>query len=135
MTDIEAVLQLIKEEPSIETLLGHFIDYSSGAAVETAYPMVLIGTFPKKQINLPAISIRGLNKDVQYGISDSRITVSCYAKKENDAQALANAVNNFFRDSQGGVTGFSAKFDSTITGAVNDVDQSGVIVELRLQYR
>lgn len=131
MTDIEATLQLIKEEPSIETLLGRF---RSGGA-NTAFPLALIGTFPEEQTNLPAISLRGLNKDVQFGVSDSLITVSCYAAKENDAQALANAVNEFFRDSQGGVSEFAAKFDSSITGSVNDADQSGVIVELRLQYR
>lgn len=131
MTDLEATLQLIKEESSIETLLGRF----KSGGVNTAFPLVLIGTFPEEQTNLPAISIRGLNKNVQFGVSDSLITVSCYAETENDAQALANAVNEFFRDSQGGVSGFAAKFDSSITGNVNDADQSGVIVELRLQYR
>ena len=131
MTDIEATLQLIQEESTITDLLGFF---KSGGS-DTAFPMVLIGTFPEDQTNLPAISLRGLPKNVQFGVSDSRITVSCYAATENDAQALANAVNEFFRDSQGGVTGFSAKFDSSIIGNVNDADQSGVIVELRLQYR
>jgi hypothetical protein len=132
VTDIQATLQLIKEEPSIETLLGRF---KQPDGTDTIYPMVLIGTFPEVQTNLPAISLRGLPKDVQYGISDSRITASCYAATEDEAQAVANAVNEFFRDSQGGVSGFAAKFDSSITGNVNDADQSGVIVELRLQYR
>jgi hypothetical protein len=127
MTDIEATLQLIQEKSSITSLLGVF----SG----TSFPMVLIGTFPEEQTALPAISIRGLPKDVQFGVSDSRITVSCFAATENEAQIVANAVNEFFRDSQGGVDGFAAKFDSSITGSVNDADQSGVIVELRLQYR
>ena len=131
MTDIEAVLQLIKEEPSIETLLGRF----KSGGVDTAFPLVLIGTFPEEQTNLPAISIRGLPKNVQFGVSDSLITCSCYAASENEGQIVANAVNEFFRDSQGGVSGFAAKFDSSITGNVNDADQSGVIVELRLQYR
>lgn len=132
MTDLEATLQLIKEESSIETLLGRF---KQPNGTDTTFPMVLIGTFPEVQTNLPAISIRGLPKDVQYGVSDSLITVSCYAETENEAQEVANAVNEFFRDSQGGVSGFAAKFDSSITGNVNDADQSGVIVELRLQYR
>jgi hypothetical protein len=132
LTDIEAVLQLIKEEPSIETLLGRF---KQQGGADTTFPMVLIGTFPKIQKTLPAISIRALPKDVKYGVSDSRITISCYAKTENEAFILANTVNDFFRDSQGGVSGFSAKFDSSITGNANDADQSGVIVELRLQYR
>jgi len=132
LTDLEAVLQLIKEEPSIETLLGHFTDPDG---IETAFPMVLVGTFPEVQKKLPAISIRRSPKDVQYGVSDSNITVSCYAETENKAQIVADAVNEFFRDSQGGVPGFAAKFDSSITGNVNDADQSGVIVELRLQYR
>lgn len=133
MTDIEAVMKLIKEEPSIETLLGRFKDPPTGN--DTIFPMVLIGTFPEIQTNLPSISIRGLVKDAQFGVSDTRITASCYAASENDAQIVANAVNEFFRDSQGGVSGFAAKFDSSITGNVNDADQSGVIVELRLQYR
>jgi hypothetical protein len=127
MNDIEATLQLIQEESSITSLLGVFTG--------TAFPMVLIGTFPEGQTNLPAISLRGLPKDVQFGISDSRITASCYAETENEAQIVANAVNEFFRDSQGGVSGFAARFDSSITGSVNDANQSGVIVELRLQYR
>lgn len=131
MTDLEATLQLIKEETSIETLLGRF----KSGGVDTAFPLVLIGTFPEEQTNLPAISLRGLPKDVQFGVSDSLITASCYASSENEAQIVANAVNEFFRDSQGGVSGFAAKFDSSITGNVNDADQSGVIVELRLQYR
>lgn len=132
LNDLEAVLQLIKEEPTIETLLGRF---KQPDGTDTLFPMVLVGTFPEVQTNLPAISIRGLPKDVQYGVSDSVINVSCYAATENDAQVLANAVNEYFRDSQGGVTGFVAKFDSSITGSGNDADQSGVIVELRLQYR
>lgn len=131
MTDIEATLQLIKEESTITDLLGKF----KSLGVDTAFPLVLIGTFPEEQTNLPAISLRGLNKDVQFGVSDIRITASCYAATEDEAQILANAVNEFFRDSQGGVSGFAAKFDSSITGSVNDADQSGVIVELRLQYR
>lgn len=135
LNDLEAVLQLIKEEPSIETLLGHWWDYSTLPGVETTEPMAIIGTFPENQKKLPAISLRGLPKDVQYGVSDSVISASCYAATENEAQIVANAVNEFFRDSQGGVTGFAAKFDSSITGNVNDADQSGVIVELRLQYR
>ena len=132
LNDLEAVLQLIKEEPTIETLLGRF---KQPDGTDTLFPMVLVGTFPEVQTNLPAISIRGIPKDVQYGVSDSVINVSCYAATENDSQVLANAVNEYFRDSQGGVTGFAAKFDSSITGSGNDADQSGVIVELRLQYR
>jgi len=131
MNDIEATLQLIQEETSITDLLGMF---KSGGS-DTAFPLVLIGTFPEEQTNLPAISLRGLNKDVQFGITDSRITASCYAKTENEAQEVAIALNAFFRDSQGGVDGFAGKFDSSITGNVNDADQSGVIVELRIQYR
>lgn len=133
MTDLEAVLQLIKEEPIIETLLGRLQD--GVPLIDTVFPMLKIGTFPEEQKNLPAISIRSLPKNVQFGVSDSRVTVSCYAVTENEAYIVANAVNEFFRDSQGGVTGFAAKFDSSITGNVNDADQSGVIVELRLQYR
>ena len=131
MTDIEATLQLIKEEPSIETLLGHFFN----GEVETAFPLAVIGTLPEVQKDLPAISIRGLNKDVQFGVTTSLITVSCYAASENEGQEVANAVNEFFRDSQGGVSGFTARFESSITGNVNDADQSGVIVELTLTYR
>lgn len=131
MTDIEATLQLMKDESSISELLGKF----KSGGVDTAFPLVLIGSFPEEQTNLPSISLRGLDKDVQFGVSDSRITVSCYASTENEAQIVANAVNEYFRDSQGGVNGFSAKFDSSITGSVNDANQSGVIVELRLQYR
>ena len=131
MTDIEATLQLIQEESSITDLLGFF----QNRGVDTAFPLVLIGTFPEEQTNLPAISIRGLPKDVQFGISTTRITVSCYAASENEGQEVANAVNEFFRDSQGGVSGFSARFESSITGNVNDADQSGVIVELVLTYR
>lgn len=127
MTDIEATLQLIKEEPSITSLLGVFVG--------TSEPLALIGTFPEEETNLPAISLRGLPKDVQFGISTSRITVSCYAASENEGQKVANAVNEFFRDSQGGVSGFTARFESSITGNVNDADQSGVIVELTLTYR
>lgn len=133
MNDLEATLQLIIEEPSIETLLGHLKDENTG--IDTAFPMAMIGTFPESQDNLPAISLRGLPKNVQFGVSDSLITVSCYADTENEGQEVANAVNEFFRDSQGGVSGFAARFDSSITGSVNDADQSGVIVELRLQYR
>lgn len=132
MTDLEATLQLIKEEPSIETLLGRF---KQPDGTDTISPLVLIGTFPELQTNLPAISIRRAQKEVQFGASDSRITVSCYAASENEASRVADAVNEFFRDSQGGVSGFAARFDSSITGQVNDADQSGVIVELRLQYR
>ena len=132
MTDLEAVLQLIKEEPSIETLLGR---WQQDDGTDTIFPLALIGTFPEVQTNLPAISIRRLISNVQYGVGDSNITVSCYAETENEAQTVANAVNEFFRDSQGGVEGFTAKFDSSITGNVNDADQSGIIVELRLQYR
>ena len=131
MTDIEAVLQLIKEESSITDLLGKFI--SAGA--DTIYPLVLIGTFPEDQINLPGISIRALNRDVQYGVTTSRITISCYAETENEANNLASVVNEFFRDSQGGVTGFSGRFESSITGIVNNADQSGAIVELKIEYR
>ncbi len=87
------------------------------------------------QTNLPAIALHGLNKDVQYGITTSRITVSCYGATENAGLALAIAVNEFFRDSQGGVSGFSARFESTITGTVNSADQSGTIVELQATYR
>ena len=131
MTDLEATLALIKAESSITDLLGFF--KSSG--VNTAVPLVLIGTFPEEQTNLPGISIRGLPKDVQFGVSTTRITVSCYAESENDGQIVANAVNEFFRDSQGGVSGFAARYESSITGNVNDADQSGVIVELVLTYR
>ena len=131
MTDIEATLQLIQEESSITDLLGFF----QNDGVDTAFPMVLIGTFPEEQTNLPAISIRGLPKDVQFGVGTSRITVSCYAATENEGQEVANAVNEFFRDSQGGVSGFAARFESSITGNVNDADQSGIIVELVLTYR
>ena len=132
MTDIEATLQLIQEESSNTDLLGFFKDDDG---TDTAFPLVLIGTFPEGQTNLPAISIRGLPKDVQFGISTTRITVSCYAASENEGQEVANAVNEFFRDSQGGVSGFAARFESSITGNVNDADQSGVIVELVLTYR
>lgn len=131
MTDLEATLQLIQEESSITDLLGFF----QNGGVNTAFPMVLIGTFPEEQTNLPAISIRGLPKDVQFGVSTTRITVSCYAETENEGEQVANAVNEFFRDSQGGVSGFGARFESSITGNVNDADQSGVIVELTLTYR
>jgi hypothetical protein len=131
LTDIEAVLKLIKDESSITDLLGKF----KSGGVDTAFPMVLIGTFPEEQTNLPAISIRALNKDVQYGITTSRITVSCYAETENESMNVANAVNDLFRDAQGGVSGFSARFESSITGTVNDADQSGSIVELKLEYR
>ena len=131
MTDIEATLQLIKEESSITDLLGKF----KSGGVDTNFPLVLIGTFPEEQTNLPAISIRGLPKDVQFGISTSRITVSCYAASENEGQIVANAVNEFFRDAQGGVSGFAARYESSITGNVNDADQSGIIVELTLTYR
>ena len=110
MTDIEATLQLIKEEPSIADLLGKF----QSEGVDTAFPLVLIGTFPEEQTNLPAISLRGLIKDVQFGVSTSRITVSCYAASENEGQEVANAVNEYFRDTQGGVEGFSARFESSI---------------------
>ncbi len=133
MTALEATLQLIKEEPSIETLLGHFIDPSTGA--ETAFPMVLIGTFPKKQKNLPAISIRRLNSDSRGSVRVNRITVSCYAETENESQALADAVDNFFKDSQGGVDGFAGRFDSTIISSGNDSDQTGTIVELTVTSR
>lgn len=132
MTDIEATLKLIKEESSIESLLGHFMDDNK---VDTAFPMVIIGTFPEVQTNLPAIALHGLNKEVIFGITTSLITVSCYAETENDGIALATAVNEFFRDSQGGVSGFAAKYESSITGTVNTSDQSGTIVELKLTYR
>ncbi len=132
MTDTEAVLQLIKEEASISSLLGKF---QQPDGTDTIYPMVLVGTFPEVQENLPAISIRSTTKNVQYGVTMSFITVSCYAETAEESQTVADAVNEFFRDSQGGVSGFSAKFDSTITGTVNDADQSGTIVELKLQYR
>ena len=133
MTDLEATLQLIKEESSITSLLGVFIDPSTGN--DTSEPLALIGTFPEEQTNLPAISLRGSLADVQFGISTTRITVSCYAETENEGNALAKAVNEFFRDSQGGVSGFAARYESSITGNVNDADQSGVIVELTLTYR
>ena len=127
MSDLEATLQLIQEESSITSLLDVFVG--------TSTPMVLIGTFPEEETALPAISIRGLPKDVQFGISTTLITVSCYAATENEGQQVANAVNEFFRDSQGGVSGFAARFESSITGNVNDADQSGIIVELTLTYR
>lgn len=131
MTDIEAVLQLIKEESTITDLLGKF----KSDGVDTAFPMALIGTFPEEQTNLPAISVRRLVRDKQYSASTSNITVSCYAKTELESDTVADAVNEFFRDSQGGVNGFAAKFESDITGNVNDSDQSGSIVELKLNYR
>ena len=132
MTDTEAVLQLIKEEPGIETLLGHF---QNPEGDETAFPMAVIGTFPEVQTNLPAISIRKLLSDNQFGITTSRITVSCYAETSTESMEVATAVNDLFRDSQGGVSGFSARYESSITGTVNDADQSGTIVELILTYR
>ncbi len=132
MTALEATLQLIKEEPSIETLLGRF---KQPDGTDTAFPLVLIGTFPEVQINLPAISIRRLISDSRGNVKVSNITVSCYAETENDSQNLADAVNDFFKDSQGGVDGFAARFDSTITGSVNDADQSGTIVELTVTSR
>jgi len=131
LTDLEVVLALIKEESAITDLLGKF----KSGGIDSIFPLVLIGTFPEEQTNLPAISIRRLITDVQYGVGTSNITVSCYASSENESQNVANAVNEYFRDSQGGVSGFVARFESSITGSVNDPDQSGVIVELRLEYR
>ena len=131
MTDTQAVLQLVKEEPSNETLLGRF----KSGGVNTAFPLALIGTFPEEQTNLPAISIRRGPKSNEFGVKTSFITVQCYAATEFESEQLADAVNNFFRDSQGGVDGFAGRFDSDITGTVNDADQSGTVVELKVTSR
>lgn len=131
MTDLEAVVQLIKEESTITGLLGVFTG--------TTEPIVVVGAIPEDQndddTNLPAISIHPLAKDTVFGITTSRITVSCYAKSENESAGVASAVNEYFRDSQGGVNGFSAKFESVILGTTNNGDEAGTNVELKLEYR
>ena len=133
ITDLEAVLQLILEESSIADLLGFLKDDQTG--VNTAFKMAMVGKFPEIQTNLPAISVRRTAKDVQFGVSMSFVSVSCYDDSELGAETLADAVNEFFRDSQGGVNGFAARFESNISATVIDGDQVGVIVELKLDYR
>ncbi len=127
MTSYEGVAQLILAESSITSLLGTYKG--------TSQPLVVVGTIPEAQAGNPAISIRNQINTGDYGISQDFIELHCYADKEVESQIVAKACYDFFRNSQGGVTGFAARFDASITGTTPSEKQTNTIVELKTTYR
>ncbi len=121
MTDYEAVAQLIIGESSITSLLGKYKG--------TNQPLVVVGTIPEAQAGNPAISIRNQLNTGDYGLSQDYIELPGYADSEVKSQEVAKACYNFFRNSQGGVTGFASRFDASITGTTPSEKQTNTIVE------